>query len=121
MHPRLRSAGNAHALNMARNGYFAHRWSNGSPFASWIRGYWPGTSNYRAWYAGENLYWQGPTTDAVEVVNAWLESPTHRHNLLKPDWRSVGVGAVQIVDPFGAYRGVPTAVLVAAEYGYIRN
>jgi uncharacterized protein YkwD len=120
-HRRLVRAANDHAVNMARNGYFHHGWSNGTGFNRWIRRYWPGTTTFRSWSVGENLYWRGPTTTAAQVVTGWMNSPTHRHNLLKRSWRSVGVGAVQMVDPFGAYEGVPTATVVAAEYGFIKR
>ena len=114
---RLNRAGRQHVVNMARNGYFAHRWSNGDPFGRWIRRYWPGPG-YRSWSAGENLYWEGPSTTARRVVRAWMLSPGHRANLLSRDWRRVGVGAVRASDPTGTYSGVPTAVIVAAEYGF---
>jgi len=113
---RLNRAGHRHVVNMARNGYFAHRWSNGDPFGTWIRRYWPG-SGYRSWSAGENLYWEGPSTTARRVVRAWMRSPGHRRNLLSREWRRVGVGAVKVTNPTGAYSGVPTAFVVAAEYG----
>ena len=118
---RLVRAANDHAINMARHGYFHHGWSNGTGFNTWIRRYWPGTTRFRSWSVGENLYWRGPTTTAAQVVTAWLSSPPHRRNLLKPSWRSVGVGAFQMVDPIGAYHGVPTATVVAAEYGFINR
>ena len=114
---RLNRAGRQHVVNMARHGYFAHEWSNGDPFGTWIRRYWPG-SGYRSWSAGENLYWEGPSTTARRVVRAWMQSPGHRRNLLSRDWRRVGVGVVRVDDPIGTYRRVPTAFVVAAEYGY---
>jgi uncharacterized protein YkwD len=101
---------------MARHGYFAHRWSNGDSFGMWIRRFWPGPG-YRSWSAGENLYWEGPSTTARRIVRAWMHSPGHRRNLLSGDWRRVGVGAVKVTNPIGAYAGVPTAFIVAAEYG----
>ena len=64
--PRLNRAGRGHVVNMARHGYFAHRWSNGDPYGTWIRRYWPGP-DYRSWSAGENLYWEGPSTTARRV------------------------------------------------------
>jgi uncharacterized protein YkwD len=114
---RLNRAGRQHVVNMARHGYFAHRWSNGDPFGTWIRRYWPG-SGYRSWSAGENLYWEGPSTTARRIVRAWMNSPGHRRNLLSRDWRRVGVGAVRVTDPIGTYSRVPTAFIIAAEYGY---
>jgi uncharacterized protein YkwD len=114
--PALRRAATGHTVNMARTGYFGHEWSNGAPFARWIGRYWPGRG-YRSWSAGENLYWRAPRLTAAQVVNGWLASPPHRHNLLGRAWRDVGVGAVQIGDPIGVYAGLPTPTLVAAEFG----
>ena len=114
---RLNRAGRAHTVNMARHGYFAHRWSNGDRYGRWIRRFWPGP-DYRSWSAGENLYWEGPSTTARRVVRAWMRSPGHRRNLLSRDWRRVGVGAVRVDDPTGTYSVVPTAFIVAAEYGH---
>ena len=116
----LQRAANDHAVNMARHGYFSHDWSNGTNFARWIRRYWPGRGEYRSWSVGENLYWRGPTITAAHVVNAWLNSPPHRRNLLGRSWRNIGVGAVQMTVGIGAYAGVPRPTLVAAEFGYRR-
>lgn len=120
MAPALNRAAHDHANNMAVHGYFSHDWSNGADFGRWIRRYWPGTGRYRSWSVGENLYWRGPSITARHVVRAWLNSPPHRRNLLKRDWRFVGVGAVQMLNPVGAYAGIPTPTLVAAEYGFRR-
>jgi uncharacterized protein YkwD len=117
---RLDRAGREHARNLANHGLFAHEWSTGAPFARWIQRYWPGP-NYHGWTAGENLYWEGPATTAKRVVQAWLDSPPHRRNLLDPSWRGVGVGAMRMDAPSGDYDGVDTAFLVAAEYGHRRK
>lgn len=115
--PALNRAAHQHANDMAQHGYFSHDWSNGAHFGRWIRRYWPGPGRYRSWSVGENLYWRGPSITAQHVVRAWLNSPAHRRNLLKPSWRFVGVGGVQMLNPLGAYAGIPTPTLVAAEYG----
>jgi uncharacterized protein YkwD len=114
--PRLAKAAGAHVVNMARNGYFAHEWSDGTSFGRWIRRYWPGPG-YRGWSAGENLYWEGPSTTARRVVKGWMGSPGHRKNMLSRSWRYLGVGAVKAVNPSGAYRRVDTAFIVALELG----
>jgi uncharacterized protein YkwD len=120
VHVALNRAAGDHAVNMARNGYFSHSWSSGSPFARWIRRYWPGGGRFRSWSVGENLYWRGPTINAAQVVSGWMRSPPHRRNLLNRDWRSVGLAAVVTLDPIGDYRGVGRATIVAAEFGYRR-
>jgi uncharacterized protein YkwD len=114
--PRLQNAGSGHASNLAKHGVFTHDWSNGTPFGTWIGWYWPGPG-FGSWSAGENLFWAGPVTNAKAVVAAWMASPGHRANILNKSWRAMGVGAVKITNPIGAYAGVPTAFLVAAEYG----
>ncbi len=107
----LKRAARDHTLNMARNGYFSHSWSNGAPFGTWIKRYWPGS-------AGENLYWSSPSPTAAQVVTAWMRSPGHRANLLNRSWRAIGVGVVRTQAPNGAYAGVRDATIVAAELGY---
>ncbi len=119
--PALKRAAHDHANNMAQHGYFSHDWSNGSHFGRWIKRYWPGPGRYRSWSVGENLYWRGPTITAQHVVRAWLNSPPHRRNLLKRDWRFLGVRAVQMLNPVGAYADIPTPTLVAAEFGTRRR
>lgn len=112
----LTRAATSHGANMVRHGYFSHSWSNGAPFASWIRRFWPGCTRC-SWSAGENLYWRHPNPSAAQVVSAWMDSPPHRQNLLRRDWRAVGVSAVLALNPFGAYAGVPNAMVVVAEFG----
>ena len=113
----LRTAAMRHAADMVQHGYFSHSWSNGASYARWITRYWPGPGDYRSWSVGENLFWRHPDPSATQVVSAWMNSPPHRKNLLRRDWRAIGVGAVISLEPFGAYRGVPTAMVVAAEFG----
>ena len=115
--PAAQAGGEAHVRNMARHGYFAHAWSDGTPFGRWIRRFWPGPG-YRGWSAGENLYWEGPSTTAERVVAAWMNSPGHRaqHALLVV--AALGVGAVASTDRTGEYARVDTAFVVALEFGH---
>jgi uncharacterized protein YkwD len=112
----LKTAATRHVTNMARNGYFSHSWSNGTPFGTWIAWYWPGRG-YRSWSAGENLYWRPVHATARQVVNAWMNSSGHRATILRSSWRAIGVGSVYAVDPIGVYRIVSSATTVAAEFG----
>lgn len=114
--PRLKNAATAHVRNMSLLGYFEHDWGDGTPYERWIRRFWPGPG-YRGWSAGENLYWEGPSTTARRVVAAWMNSPGHRRNMLARSWRSFGVGAVRAVNPIGDYARVDTAFVFAVEFG----
>ena len=105
----------AHATALATSGEFAHSWPDGRPYPTWIRTFYP-DRGYRIWAVGENLLWSTPGLDAHTVVARWLASPTHRHILLTPSWREVGIGVVSATAAPGAYGGNDVDV-VAAEFG----
>ena len=62
--------------------------------------------------AGENLAWgTGDAGTAHAIVAAWLASPEHRANLLRPSFRRIGVG--DLLGPFQGYGG---ARVVTADF-----
>lgn len=53
---------------------------------------------------GENLYLADGRLGAPRVaLDGWLNSPAHRENLFRPQWRVQGI-AVQAIERFGQYR-----------------
>lgn len=96
----LSRAAQAAAEDMAANGYFAHVSPDGK--TPW---YWLEQSGYRYSYAGENLAVN--FTDSVDVESAWMESPTHRANIVKPEYTHVGFGTAH-----GLYEGQETTFVV---------
>lgn len=50
-------------------------------------------SGYEYFHAGENL--GKDFTDASILVQAWIDSPTHRDNLLNPDYTEIGVAVLE--------------------------
>lgn len=50
-------------------------------------------SGYNYLYAGENLAMDFNTSEGV--VKAWMNSPTHRDNILNPDFTETGIGIVK--------------------------
>ena len=82
--------------DMAEKGYFAHESPTyGSPFQM-MQTF--GIS-YRT--AGENIAY-GQKTPA-EVVNAWMNSSSHRANILNGDFTSIGIGYVKSGSGYGHY------------------
>ena len=80
------------ARDMVRRAYFAHNSVNGATFVSRIkrRGYMSGQSR---WTVGENLGWgSGTKARPREIVDAWMESPPHRANILNGRFREIGLG-----------------------------
>jgi uncharacterized protein YkwD len=94
--PRLQRAARERSADLAAYGYFAHEWHDGTPFGTWITRYWPCA-------AGEILVMRTPTLNAQQAVQLWLASPSHRANMLSPEWRSMGVelGGVHGAVDFG--------------------
>jgi len=99
---RLQRTACGHSSAMLRTDTFAH-----GAFATRIR-----RAGVRAPRVGENLAWAvGPLAEAHAVVNAWLASPEHRANLLRPGYRTVGVGARK-----GTFEGYAGAVVVTTDF-----
>ncbi len=96
----LTRAAQAKADDMARRGYFAHFDSDGRAPWDWMR-----DAGYEYKYAGENLAVQ--FSDSADVVQAWLNSPTHRENLLDNRFTEMGIAVAQ-----GLYEGKPTIFMV---------
>lgn len=96
----LDEAARMKAEHMANNEYFAHYSPNGvSPW------YWFGEVSYNFVHAGENLAIH--FSDSSDVVGAWMESPTHRANIMNDNYSEIGVGTAQ-----GSYEGYPTVYVV---------
>lgn len=96
----LDSAALAKGNDMLAKGYWAHFAPDGtSPWSFFLR------FGYRYQYAGENL--ARDFQDAGSAVNAWMNSPSHRENILNPNYRDIGIGVVE-----GNLAGVNTTIIV---------
>jgi uncharacterized protein YkwD len=81
----LTASAQAHTQDMAFNDFFGHRGSNGS------------TSDQRALAAGYNYLSVGENIAAgfstpETVVQAWMDSPSHRENILHSSVEDMGIG-----------------------------
>jgi hypothetical protein len=96
----LDAAAKLKAKHMAENEYFAHFSPDGvSPW------YWFDSAGYTYAHAGENLAIH--FTDSSEVVDAWMDSPTHRENIVNNQYTEIGVGTAK-----GTYEGYDTVYVV---------
>jgi hypothetical protein len=96
----LDAAAQAKADDMAANGYFSHIGPDGKEPWAWITG-----AGYSYKSAGENLAVR--FSDSRDVVEAWMNSPTHRANIVKPVYEEIGVGVAQ-----GTFQGKPATFVV---------
>ncbi|MFA5926655.1 MAG: CAP domain-containing protein [Patescibacteria group bacterium] len=83
----LGSAASLKSRDMINRDYFEHYAFGVSP--------WDFMQNlgYDYAYAGENLAMDFRTSEGV--VNAWMDSPAHRDNILSPEFDDIGVGIVK--------------------------
>ncbi len=96
----LDEAAQQKAEDMANNGYFAH-WSPAG-VSPW---HWFEVAGYSYKHAGENLAVH--FTDSGEVVDAWLDSPTHRENIMDEKFTEIGIGTAK-----GRYQDYDTVFVV---------
>lgn len=96
----LTKAAQAKAEDMAKNGYFSHAGPDGKTPWQWIA-----EAGYQYQYAGENLAVR--FIDSRDVVDAWMVSPSHRANIVKGVYTTIGVGVAQ-----GFYQGEPATYVV---------
>jgi len=96
----LDEAARLKAEDMAENSYFAH-WSP-TGVSPW---HWFSEAGYSYVHAGENLAVH--FTDSSTVVDAWLESPTHRENIMNAKYTEIGIGTAK-----GRYEGYDTVFVV---------
>jgi len=83
----LDKAAQEKAQDMLKNKYFDHFSPTG--ISPW---YWIDKSGYDYYYAGENLAMN--FLDSEEVINGWLNSPSHKENLLNKDYKDIGIAVL---------------------------
>ena len=83
----LDKAAQEKAQDMLKNKYFDHFSPTG--ISPW---YWIDKSGYDYYYAGENLAMN--FLDSEEVIKGWLNSPSHKENLLNKDYKDIGIAVL---------------------------
>jgi hypothetical protein len=97
----LGEAAHDKAENMLKIGYWSHDAPDGTTPWHWIE-----SAGYAYVNAGENLARGFNSTDGI--MQAWMESPTHRANILDKNYTEVGFAAVN-----GEMQGKNTTLVVA--------
>jgi uncharacterized protein YkwD len=114
----LNEAAEFHSKAMASRGFFAHESADGSSFWKRVERFYP-SNGHRYWAAGENLAYGSPTISPGWTVQAWMDSPGHRANLLSGSWQEVGLSAVHDDSAPGVYGG-HRVTIVTADFGIRR-
>ena len=88
----LGAAASAFAQDLVAGSYFSHTGRDGSDVLDRIEraGY---IEKSRPWAVGENLAWgTGALATPRSIMQAWMNSPGHRDNILDPSYREIGIG-----------------------------
>jgi hypothetical protein len=96
----LTQAAQMKANDMAKREYFSHRGPDGEEPWTWFQ-----KANYRYDYAGENL--AVDFTESEDVTQGWINSATHKANLLNKNFTEIGVATAK-----GKYQGRDTIYVV---------
>lgn len=100
LNPELSNSARQKAAHMFANNYWAHNAPDGTTPWAFFK-----NVGYNYLYAGENL--ARDFGDSVSVVQAWMDSPTHRDNLLSKRYNEIGIAAVN-----GILNGQETTLVV---------
>ena len=95
----LKQAARLKAKTILSEQTFGHE-VNEHPFSYWIN-----LTPYQYKYAGENLAID--FHHSSDIIQAWMESDSHRNNLLDPRYKDIGVGVVQ-----GEFQGQESIIVV---------
>jgi len=110
----LQAAAQGHSEDMVARGYFDHTTPDGQQFSDRIfaSGYVSPSDSY---WMGENIAWGGGSfATPSQIVQAWMNSPGHRANILSSTFRDAGVG-VAIGSPGVA--GAPGGATYTQDFG----
>ncbi len=100
VNPLLVEAAQLKANDMAARGYFSHDTPDGK--TPW---YWLDQVGYTYQYAGENLAVN--FTESKDVTEAWMNSPSHKANIVKENYTEIGIAVAT-----GVYKGRESTFVV---------
>ena len=106
----LENAAVAHSRDLLQAGVFQHDSPDGTSFVQRLKHFYS-PSGYSRWTAGENILYNTGDIEADTAIQAWLDSPPHRRNMLDPEWREVGIGSVHASTAGGTFGGGPAWVI----------
>ncbi len=97
---KLQAAAKKKAEHMMENQYWSHDSPDGLEPWHFIK-----EQDYHYYIAGENL--ARDFIETQDMIKAWMESPTHKANLLNSEFEEIGVAVVS-----GKYKGIETTLVV---------
>ena len=96
----LSQAAQAKGADMIAKNYWAHTSPDGATPWGWFK-----NAGYKYLYAGENL--ARDFGDPQSLVNAWMNSATHRENIMSNRYKEIGIAVIH-----DTFQGQPTTLVV---------
>lgn len=85
---RLAEVARRYSQRMAEQNFFSHTSPDGDTPAQRVQ-----SAGIRYWLVGENLFRSTNIPQPVDAaVEGWMESPGHRENILRSEYRETGIG-----------------------------
>jgi uncharacterized protein YkwD len=113
---KLRRAAEGHSADMVDHGFFDHTTPAGVTMTARIKAV-RYLSPVFGWSIGENLAWgTGSFATPREIMQAWMNSPGHRANVVKRSYREIGIGVAAGTPSAGSEGATYTA-----DFGVIRR
>ena len=107
----LDSASVEHSRDMVERGYFEHTSPDGRSVGDRLRAV--GYSRGFSASAGENIaYGVGAESTPGSIVKAWMDSPPHRRDILRPVFSEIGIGIA-----LGGPEGQSDAAIYTTDFG----
>jgi uncharacterized protein YkwD len=89
---KLAEVARRYSQKMAEQNFFSHTSPNGDRVTERVR-----SAGIYYWIVGENLFRGTNFPDpAAEAVEGWMNSPGHRENILRPEYRETGIGVWRV-------------------------
>lgn len=109
--PLLDGAAQAYAEDMLRRGYYGHFSPEGQDVMDRVK-----ASGYRPYKVAENV--ASGQASAAQVVEGWLDSAAHYHNLSDPDYRETGIGIAAGMGDDGEYHFLWVQIFAEPAFGF---
>ncbi len=117
VHPALQKAARAHSEDMIRRDYFSHDDEGGRTFDARLKSFGYDPKGYRYYLVGENIaFGSGSYGEPENIMDSWMKSDGHRRNILKKEFREIGVGAYT-----GTYKYTEGVTMYTADFGVRRR
>jgi hypothetical protein len=102
LNPTLTLAAQNKANDLVSKGYFDHTSPAGVKFYEWIE-----NAGYPYFVAGENLAVNTNSMSNTAIVDAWMNSPSHRENILSSRYSETGIAIA-----YGTYQNQQAVFVV---------